>query len=182
MREIALLSVLFFLLAVVLPGGARGDLRGDVRQELLRLINQQRQAAGASPLRLSPALGQVAQWHAGEIARRGGSLHLPPGTAEAVHDRIQQAGYHAHEWTESLQASTQDVETMMRHWRQSDPDTFRKLLDPQFQDLGIGVDRLDGMPLYVFLYAVPQAAHFGRETAGLRDLGRMRSEMLAAVN
>jgi uncharacterized protein YkwD len=182
MREIALLSVLFLLLAVVLPGGVRGDLRGDVRQELLRLINQQRQAAGASPLRLSPALGQVAQWHAGEIARRGGSLRLPPGTAEAMHERIQKAGYDAHEWTESLQASSQDVEAMLRHWRGSDPDTLRKLLDPQFRDLGIGVDRLDGTPLYVFLYAVPQAESFSRETAGLRDLGRARAEMLTAVN
>ncbi len=182
MREIAFFSLFLLLLAMVLPGAARGEVRGDIRQDLLRLINQMRQAARVSPLRLAAPLSQVAQWHAGEIARRGGSLRLPPGTAETLHDRIQQAGYDAHEWTESVQASTQDVETMMRHWRQSDPDTFRKLLDPQFQDLGIGVDRLDGMPLYVFLYAVPQAAHFSRETASLRDLGQIRTAMLAAVN
>jgi uncharacterized protein YkwD len=178
MREIALLSLLSLLITMVLPGAAWGD----VPQELLRWINQERQAAGAPPLRFSPALGQVAQWHAREIARRGGSLRLPAGTAEALHERIQKAGYDAHEWTESLQASTQDVETMLRHWRRSDPDTFRKLLDPQFRDLGIGVDRLDGTPLYVFLYAVPQAESFSRETAALRDLGRVRTEMLAAVN
>ncbi|MEA2601997.1 MAG: hypothetical protein QOF89_2989 [Acidobacteriota bacterium] len=174
MREIALLSL---LLAAALPGAARGDVRG----ELLRLINQERQAAGAPPLRLSTPLSQVAQWHAGEIVRRN-SLRLPAGTTEAVHDRIQQAGYDAHEWTESLQASTQDVETLLRHWQRSDPGTFRKLLDPQFRDLGLGVDRLDGMPLYIFLYAVPQAEHFSRETAGLHDLGKVRAEMLAAVN
>jgi uncharacterized protein YkwD len=175
MRYIALLSL---LLAVALPGAVRGD----IRQDLLRLINQERQAAGAPPLRLSAPLSQVAQWHAGEIARRGGSLQLPAGTTEAVRERLQKAGYDAHEWTESLQASTQDVETMVRHWRRSDPGSFRKLLDPQFRDLGIGVDRLDRLPLYVFLYAVPEAEHFSRETAPLRDLAKVRAEMLATVN
>jgi uncharacterized protein YkwD len=170
--------LLFLLLAAIFPTAVSRD----IRQELLRLINRERQAAGAPPLSLSPALAQVAMWHAGEIARRGGSLRLPASTAEALHERIQKAGYGAHEWTESLQASNQDVETMVHHWRKSDPDTFRKLLDPQFRDLGLGVGTLDGVPLYVFLYAVPEAEYFGRETRALSDLGRVRSELLAAVN
>ncbi|MFY9825379.1 MAG: CAP domain-containing protein [Thermoanaerobaculia bacterium] len=170
--------LLFLLLAAIFPAAVRGD----VRQELLQLVNRERQAAGSPPLRLSPALGQVAQWHAGLIARRGGSLRLPASTAEALHERIRRAGYGAHEWTESLQSSNQDVETMVHHWRKSDPDTFRKLLDPQFRDLGLGAGTLDGVPLYVFLYAVPEAEHFGQETRGLGDLDRVRSEMLAAVN
>lgn len=178
MREIALLSLFSLLLAMVLPGAAWAD----VPQELLRWINQERRAAGAPPLRLSAPLSQAAQWHAREIARRGGTLRLPAGTAEVLHERIQKAGYDAHEWTESVQASTQDLETMLRHWRSSDAETFRKLLDPQFRDLGIGLDRLDGMPLYVFIYAVPQAENFSRETASLRDLAKVRAGMLATVN
>jgi uncharacterized protein YkwD len=171
--------LLFFLLAAVaVPIAARAD----IRQELLQLVNRERQAAGVPLLRLSPALSQVAQWHAGEIARRGRSLRLPAGTTEAVHERMTRAGYDAHEWTESLQASTQDVETLLRHWRHSDPGTFGRLLDPEFRDLGIGLDRLDGIPLYVFLYAVPEAEHFGRETRGLNDLGQVRAAMLAVVN
>jgi uncharacterized protein YkwD len=173
---------LFLLLLLVVAVAFPAAVRSDVHQELLRLINGERQAAGVSPLRLSPALEQVAQWHAREIARRGGTQLLPKGSAEAMHERIQKAGYGAHEWTESVQNSNQDAEAMLRHWRRSDPDSFRKLLDPQFRDLGIGVDRLDGMPLYVFLYAVPQAEYFSRETSALRDLGRVRAEMLASVN
>ena len=173
------LLLLFLLLAAA---GAPGAAGGDIRQELLRLLNQERQAAGAPSLRLSPALSQVAQWHAGEIAHRIGSLRLPANTKEILGQRMKQAGYDAHQWTESLQASTQDVETVLRHWRQRDAGTFRELLDPQVRDLGLGVDRLDGMPLYVFLYAVPQAEHFSRETQGLRDLGQVRSALLAAVN
>src|SRR6478735_3741864 len=118
MRDLAALFLLFA--ALRFPTAARGD----VRQELLQLVNRERQKAGAPPLSLSPALGQVAQWHAGEIARRGGALRLPAGTAEAMHERIQKSGYSAHEWTESLQASTQSLETILRHWRSSDADTF----------------------------------------------------------
>ena len=175
MRGLALLSFLLFALAPNAP-------RGDVRQEILQLVNRERQAVGAPPLRLSPALSQVAQWHAGEIAHRIGSLRLPANTTESLGARLKQAGYEAHEWTESLQASTQDVATVLAHWRRRDAGTFRKLLDPQVRDLGLGVDRLDGMPLYVFLYAVPEAEHFSRETAGLRDLAPVRSAVLAAVN
>ena len=173
-----LLVLIPLLAAIALPLAARAD----IRQELMQVINRERQKAGAPPLSLSPALGQVALWHAGEITRHGGSLHLPAGTAEAMHERIQTAGYLAHEWTESVQVSSQDAETMLRHWRQSDPDAFRKLLDPQFRDLGIGTGRLEGNPLYVFLYAVPQAEHFGRETQGLSDIRQVRAAMLAAVN
>ncbi|HEX3557072.1 MAG TPA: CAP domain-containing protein [Thermoanaerobaculia bacterium] len=181
MRSLALLPSLFLLLAMLTAVALPGNALGDVRQELLRLVNQERQAAGSPPLRLSPALSQVAQWHAGEIARIG-SLRLPANTKESLGARMRQAGYEAHQWTESLQASNQDVGTVLRHWRQRDAGTFRKLLDPQVRDLGLGVDRFDGMPLYVFLYAVPEAEHFGRETAGLRDLGRVRADLLAAVN
>lgn len=170
--------LLFLLLAAFFPVAARGD----VRQELLQLVNRERQAVGAPPLLLSPALAQVAQWHAGEIARRGKSLHLPPGNTEAVGKRMKQVGYEAHEWAESLQAATGDANRILRNLRQGDAAIWRKLLDPQFRDLGIGVDRLDGVPLYVLLYAVPEAEHFSRETRGLGDLGQVRVAMLAAVN
>jgi uncharacterized protein YkwD len=173
-----LFFLLFFAALAFFPVAASTD----VRQELLQLVNRERQKAGAPPLNLSPALGQVAQWHAGEIARRGKSLRLPAGSTEALGERMKQAGYDAHEWAESLQTTTGDASRVLRNLRQGDAAIWRKLLDPQVLDLGLGVDRLDGVPLYVFLYAVPEAEHFGRETRGLRDLGQVRAAMLAAVN
>ncbi|HEV7786172.1 MAG TPA: CAP domain-containing protein [Thermoanaerobaculia bacterium] len=172
-------AVLFLLLAAIaFPATARGDLR----QELLELVNRERRAVGAPPLRSSPALAQIAQWHAGEMARRGKSLRLPTGSTEAVRERMKQSGYDAHEWAESLQTSPGNAGTILRNVRQGDAATWRKLLDPQFRDLGIGLDQLDGMPLYVFLYAVPEAEHFSRETRELGDLRQVRTAMLAAVN
>ncbi len=176
MRDLAVLLLLFLM--AFFPTAASAD----IRQELSQLINRERQKAGAPPLSLSPALGQVAQWHAGEIARRGKSLRLPSGNKEVVGERMKQAGYDAHEWAESLQAATGDANRILRNLREGDAGIWRKLLDPQFRDLGIGLDRLDGVPLYVVLYAVPAAEHFSRQTQGLGDLAKMRAAMLAAVN
>jgi len=176
MRDLAVLFLLF--LTAFFPVAASAD----VRQELLQLVNRERQKAGAPPLRLSPALSQVAQWQTGEIARRGKALRFPSGNTEIVGERMKQAGYDASEWAESLQAATGDANRILRNLREGDATIWRKLLDPQFRDLGIGTGRLDGIPLYVFLYAVPEAEHFSRQTQGLGDLAQVRAAMLTAVN
>lgn len=171
---------LLFLL-VLLPVLALAQRERDPREEILTLINAERREAGAPPLRFSSPLAQVAQWHADQISRRG-SLDLPPGTTEAIGARIRKAGYESHEWIESLHSSLGGPESLLRSWRRNDPQTFKRLMDPQVRDLGIGLDRLSVMRLYVFLYAVPAEDDFTRRTADLRDLETIRARMLAAVN
>jgi uncharacterized protein YkwD len=152
---------------------------GATRQELLRLINAERSRAGASALRLNDALSRAAQQHAEEISRRGS---LKSGSADDMHRRITQAGYQAHEWTENLTSSTSDLDEILRYWKRRNPSSFRSLMDPEYRDLGIGLSRLGGTPLYSFLFAVPQEDHFDRETTDLRERDRVRAEMLVHVN
>jgi uncharacterized protein YkwD len=163
----------------LIPGGSlcAQDLRG----ELLKLINRERREAGSPPLRLSRPLTQAAQEHAEEIASRGSS-RLQAGPPGAMQKRIDRAGYDAHAWVESLSVTPGDADDAIRSWKRDDPQTFRRLLSAEYRDLGIGLDRLRGTPLYVFLFAVPQGDYFTRETGGLRDLDRVRAEMLARVN
>lgn len=149
------------------------------RQELLRLINAERSRAGASALRLNDALTRAAQEHAEEISRRG---NLNSGSADDMHRRMVKAGYQAHEWTENLTSSTSDLDDVLRYWKTRNPSSFRSLMDPEYRDLGIGISRLGGTPLYSFLFAVPQADYFARETADLREHDRVRREMIASVN
>ena len=52
----------------------------------------------------------------------------------------------------------------------------------RYRDLGIGLSRMRGVPLYTFLFAVPEAEHFARSTGGLRDVELVRAQMLAQVN
>jgi uncharacterized protein YkwD len=71
---------------------------------------------------------------------------------------------------------------VLREIRLRDPETWRQLLAPESRDLGVGLDRIGGAPLHALLVAEPTADWFARGTAGLRDLVRVRSEVLAAVN
>jgi uncharacterized protein YkwD len=171
-------SVLTLILVFLVTLGAA---QSDPRQEFLRLINAERQRAGVPPLRLSDALTRAAGEHAAEIARRG-SPKLQAGSTEEMRERMQRAGYQAHAWTESLASSPGNPATVLRNWRQGDPGGYRELLSSEVRDLGIGFDRLRGAPLYIFLFAVPQEDYFARGTSGLRDLDRVRAEMLARVN
>jgi uncharacterized protein YkwD len=167
------------LLAGLLAGALPALPQTDVRQELLRLVNAERARAGAPPLRLEGSLTRAAQQHTEELSRLG-SLH--GGSAADMHRRLEQTGYQAHEWTENVINSGSGLDEVVRSWKTRNPSSFRSLMDPDYRDLGIGLSRLDGMPLYSFLFAVPQADHFSRETSDLRDRRKVEEEMLARVN
>jgi uncharacterized protein YkwD len=175
MRSVRLLTTLLLLL---LPSTLCG---ADVRGELLTRINAARQRAGAPPIRLSPELNRAAQEHAAEVAARG-SLKLRAGSTDEMRERLKRAGYLAHAWTESLASNSGSLEDVLSDFRQNDPETYRKLLTPEFRDLGIGLARMRGAPLYTFLFAEPEGEWFATQTAALHDLRRAQAEMLARVN
>ncbi|HVT17420.1 MAG TPA: CAP domain-containing protein [Thermoanaerobaculia bacterium] len=163
------------------PAGAQGGATDAVQRELLGLVNRERAAAGAPPLRLSAALSRAAQRHAAEIARRG-SLRPERGEQGAMDDRLKEEAYDAHEWAESMAAISGGPAAVLPFLKQRDAGSFGKLVDPRYRDLGIGLASLGGAPLYVLLAAEPESAAFARETADLVDPARVRSAILAEVN
>ena len=167
-------KVLLLLLLLAQPVLAQGT-----REELVRLINAERSRAGSPPLRLEADLARAAQGHAEEVARRGS---LQGGSSADVNRHLQKAGYQAHEWTENMISTGSGPGEILRSWRQRNPSTFRDLMQPEYRDLGIGISRMGGTPLYSFLFAVPQADYFQRETSDLRDVDKVRQEMLVKVN
>jgi len=163
-------------------GGAAGPDPETVRREVLRLLDAQRAAAGAPPLRRSEALDRAAQEHAGEVAARG-SLRGERAPEKAMDRRLRAAGYDAHQWGENLVSGPAGAAQLIAAWRDDDRDgTFRRVLEPVYTDLGVGVARLDGAPLYAILFAVPQGEAFARDTAGLRDRERVRAEVLTRID
>jgi uncharacterized protein YkwD len=153
-----------------------------LRREVLRRLNDERAAAGAPPLVLSHALDRAAQRHVEDIVASG-SLRADHRPEQTMEYRLQAAGYDAHQWTENLMSGPANPAQLVAAWRDDDSDgTFRRLLEPAYIDLGVGIGRLDGAPLYAILFAVPQSAAFARETAGLRDLERVRAETLTRIN
>jgi uncharacterized protein YkwD len=153
-----------------------------LRRELLRLLNDERAAAGAPPLRLSPALDRTAQRHVDEVAARG-SLRGEHRPEQAMEQRLREAGYDAHQWAENLMSGPANAARLVATWRRDDSDgTFRRVLDPAYTDLGVGVGRIAGAPLYSILFAVPESAAFARETAALRDRERVRAELSTLID
>lgn len=171
------------------PRGSRAPQAGSatgnpeaLRRELLRRLDDERAAAGSPPLRLSPALDRAAQRHVDDVAARG-SLRGEHRPEQAMEQRLREAGYDAHQWAENLMSGPASAAELVAAWRRDDRDgTFRRLLEPDYVDLGIGVGRLDGAPLYSILFAVPESAAFARETAALRDRGRVRAELVTLID
>ena len=170
-----LVSLLLALAAAGQPVVAQEN----VRQELVRLINAERDRAGSPPLRLDDGLTRAAQQHADEISRSG---DFESGSAEEMRQRLQRGGYEAYEWSENLTQSGGDPEALLRYWKARKPSTFQDMMAERYRDIGIGISRLDGIPVYSVLFAVPQADYFARETTGLRDPDAVSREMLAQVN
>jgi uncharacterized protein YkwD len=165
------------------PGGAGSAVGSEsLRRELLRLLNDQRAAAGAPPLRLSPALDRAAQRHVDDVVAAG-SLRRDHRAEQVMEQRLRDNGYDAHQWAENLLSGPVTAAQLVLAWRDDDTDgTFRRLLEPTYVDLGIGMGRLNGAPLYSILFAEPESAAFEHQTAGLRDLERVRAELLAQIN
>lgn len=152
-----------------------------VRRTLLAALDQERARAGAPALALHPALERVAQARAEEIGRHG-SLSDDRGQEERTRRRLEAAGYRAEEWVESAVSSTDEVSALVRTWRRQSGETYRQVMGLDYRDVGIGVGRLDGAPLYTFLFAAPEREYFARRTAALHDLGAVRAAVRARVD
>ncbi len=126
-------------------------------------------------------MNQAAQEQAEEIGR-GGSTRLGRGTDAALAEKIERYGYQARIWTEGLIATTRGLHAVVSDFKQHDALAFQKLLEPACRDLGLGLASLNGMPLYILLFAVPEREAFAHDTAGLRDLRQVRAEVLGRVN
>ena len=124
----------------------------------------------------------VAQQNAEEVRDAGGASFYDEKSIPRIQGRLRQAGYRAHGWHQEFAAAPGDAAEVLA-WIKSDlPETFRALLDPDYNELGIGLSDLRGSPLYTFFLAWRESESFARQTAGLGDLERVRTEMLARVN
>ncbi len=168
------------VVAVPVPGieGLRGDL--------LRFLNGARVAAGAPPLRGSAALERAAQQHADEVAAMG-ELVEESLSKETMERRLAAAGYDAHQWVESVLGATAPAGAaeLIAIWhRDESAATYHHLLDSGYADVGVGIAYSErrGEVFLSVLAAMSRGEVFARDTAGLRDLARVRTDLLARIN
>jgi uncharacterized protein YkwD len=153
-----------------------------VREEFLARLNEARSAAGARPLSLAEPLNRVAQQNAEEVREAGGAVRYDEQAIPRIQQRLRKTGYVAHGWHQEFAAAPGDAREVLAWIRSDLPASFHALLEPDYQELGVGISDLRGSPLYTFFLAWRESESFARQTAALGDLERVRAEMLARVN
>lgn len=153
-----------------------------LRQQLLAEINQERAAAGVAPLRLAEPLNRVAQENAEEAREKEGVNLYDEHSIPKIQRRLRQTGYQAHGWHQAFVAGKEEPAALLAWTRQENPGAYSSLVDPNYQELGIGISEIRGTPLYDFFLSWRESESFARQTAGLSELTQARADMLARVN
>jgi len=178
------LTALPFLLLMQAPPVLQGPpppTPDEVRHQLLDLINEERAAAGAGPLHLREPLNRVAQQNAEEARDNQGAMY-DEKSIPRIQARLRQTGYEAHGWHQAFVAGRENPDALVAWIKRENPDAYKSLTAPDYQELGIGISDLQGTPLYDFFLAWRESESFARQTASLADLNQARADMLVRVN
>jgi uncharacterized protein YkwD len=105
--------------------------------EVIRLVNDERAAAGCSPLTVSPLLVQVARAHSQAMAVSGAFRHNSPD-GRTPFQRLTAAGYRYSIATENIAAGQPNASAVMSAWKASD-EHMTNMLDCRLTQIGVGV-------------------------------------------
>ena len=137
---------------------ASGDSAGltdnmEIRQEMIRLINQTRKANGVSELPVNEALMNAAQ----ACSNQRYTWHHSPEESKAAVD----AGY-PYGFGDNLTVFTGTDNAAQRavdNWINS-PGHFQTMIDPGCDCIGVGVTQHDGVPYCYMFVGIPNSVNF----------------------
>ena len=114
----------------------------DLAGNLTESINEERANAGLDSLQVNEQLSDVAQNYSLEMASDDFVSHqgLDGSTPE---ERIAESGYEASIWGENIVVNSNDVDTIMDYFMMGSNGNRENILDPDFQDIGIGYEYLE---------------------------------------
>lgn len=138
----------------------RADTPTVAEQYLLAAVNQERTAAGLTPVRLNPALAQAAERHARQMAAHGSISHRFAGESDLT-SRGATAGVHFSLISENVGEAPSAVK-IHELWMHS-PHHRANLMDPAVNVAGIAVVAVGGE-----LYAVEDFAR-SVQSVGIED-------------
>lgn len=115
-----------------------------LKDQVLRLVNEERGKAGCSPVTADPKLGTAAQLHSDDMAARDFFDHTNPD-GQGPQPRIDAAGYRWSSWGENIARGQADAAAVMKSWMNS-PGHRANILNCAFTDLGVGVHLGSGGP------------------------------------
>ena len=125
----------------------------EIRQEMIRLINQTRKANGVSELPVNEALMNAAQI----CSNRRYTWHHSPEESKAAVD----AGY-PYGFGDNLTVFTGTADAAQRavdNWLNS-PGHFQTMIDPRCDCIGVGVTQYDGITYCYMFVGIPNSVNF----------------------
>jgi uncharacterized protein YkwD len=131
------------------PGPQRGVL-----EELLALVNAERQKGGLPPLILDAQLNQAAQRHAQDLANQG-NLNHTGSDGSTMQSRIEATGY---SWTaigENIAMGQTTPQAVMTSWMGSSGHR-QNIVNPAFSEIGLGYVEDGGTKYWVQVFATPR--------------------------
>jgi uncharacterized protein YkwD len=152
---------------------------GPTRDAFTERLNAGRTERKQVAFRQSRLLNRVAQQRADSIAKAG-AAH-PEESAPQDSASASKLGYEARFLSEVVVQAEGDVDMVMEA-SNDDPALASEAGKAGFRDLGVGVARLDEIPVYVFVFAVSWADYFVDKTVELSNLEEVRAKLLARVN
>ncbi|MGW6293853.1 CAP domain-containing protein [Streptomyces sp. NPDC055058] len=125
------------------PGGS-GSSGGSAETQVITLVNQERAAAGCSPLTANARLTRAADDYSDVMAASGVMSHTGPD-GSTMTTRVEAAGYQWSTLGENIARGQADAASVMKSWMNS-PGHRANILNCSFKEIGVGVHFGDGGP------------------------------------
>lgn len=134
--------------ALGVPQAAVLPTPGEIEQDLLNVLNAEREARGLPALRPSPRLADLARTQSTEMARRGVLAH-ESAAGRSFTDRLFDAGVTFAANGENVARSGTYLARLIHESFMGSPGHRENVLNPLFDEVGIGVAAGDGNSYYV---------------------------------
>ncbi|MFD9857619.1 CAP domain-containing protein [Streptomyces alboflavus] len=126
------------------PKAPSGSASGSTAQQVLDLVNAERQKAGCRPLTTNSKLATAAQRHSADMKARNYFSHTSPDGTDPGR-RITAAGYRWSTYGENIARGQQTAKSVMTSWMNSSGHRAN-ILNCSFKELGVGVVKGSGGP------------------------------------
>jgi uncharacterized protein YkwD len=119
------------------PSGATAAATGQVADAIIAYVNEERTAAGLSPLQPNTTLTRVAELHSAYQSQQDTLTHTGVGNSRPA-DRVSAAGYNWQAVGENvLQRWDTDAQEAYQQWVDSPPH-HENMMNADFSEIGVG--------------------------------------------
>ena len=175
LKRIAISLVLFLLLAPPCaknlfclkqekkPSIQKKDV-STIEQDLFKLVNRARQKHDLAPVRFSPPLSSLARKHSLDMALRGDISHFST-SGKAYYERLVEGDFYFIKNGENVAFSQTFISEFIHQGFMDSPGHRANILDPDFDEVGIGVVFKEDDGYYVTQDFIRSLKLKGREEA-----------------